>query len=128
MKKTIILLTTATILASCGQSGSEKTTAEEPKQTKEVQEKVCAYSYDHSASEFIWTAYKYNQKTGVKGTFDDISVSGLEGNGSVADLFSGAEITIATESVNSGDPDRDPKIVEHFFGKLEGGETMDIKI
>ncbi|GAB5538302.1 MAG: YceI family protein [Salibacteraceae bacterium] len=124
----MILLAATAIFASCGQSSSEEKSAAKASPEQEVTEKVCTYSYDHSASEFVWTAYKYNQKTGVKGTFDVISVSGLDGTGSVTDVFSEGEITIATGSVNSGDPTRDPKIVEHFFGQLENGETMNIKV
>jgi len=132
MKKIVFLMSSTLLLWGCGGSseskeGAANEVAEEV--TEKVEEvKTCRYKYDHEKTELIWTAYKYNQKTGVKGTFDDISVAGLEGEGSVADIFNGAEITINTGSVNSGDPTRDPKIIEHFFGTLEGGESMAMSI
>lgn len=119
MKKIYLPIVAAMFLASCG--GNEKP-AEQAAEQQEMQPKeVCTYSYDEESTEVLWVAYKYTEKTGVKGVFDSIMVEGLSESENPAQVIANAGFTIYTESVNSGDPTRDPKIREHFFGKMENG-------
>lgn len=123
MKKIYLSLIAATMLAACG---GEKTTGETAKTEKPIEEakEVCTYSYDVESTEVLWVAYKYTQKTGVKGVFDSLMVEGVGEGTDVAQVIQGAGFTIFTSSVNSGDPTRDPKIMEYFFGKMELGEQI----
>ncbi|NQV52430.1 MAG: YceI family protein [Flavobacteriales bacterium] len=117
------ILLTASLLASCG-GGAEKTdSAAQDTATVEAQEKTCTYTYTDSPVEVLWVAYKYTQKTGVKGVFEEVSVTS-GGKGSPAEALQGASIKINTASSNSGDIARDPKIDASFFGKLENGAEL----
>ncbi len=110
------------LLASCG---GEQKPAEEAAPAPETQEPVaaCTYSYSDAPVTVEWVAYKYTEKTAVSGKFKQVTVNG-GGEGSVADALMGANISIETASSNSGDPTRDPKIKETFFGSLMEGETL----
>ncbi|MCE9501370.1 MAG: hypothetical protein K8R21_12860 [Leptospira sp.] len=44
--------------------------------TSEIFSESCDYSYNPSATSVQWTAYKFTEKTGVKGTFKKITVTG----------------------------------------------------
>ncbi|MBK6953125.1 MAG: YceI family protein [Crocinitomicaceae bacterium] len=98
-------------LASCGGGEAESTTT-----TDTVE--VCKYSYDSSATELTWTAFKLTEKIGVNGTFNQINVTAKD---SVADMFAvltGATFEIPIASLNSQDPVRDGKVTRSFFGNM----------
>lgn len=99
------------------QVDSETTTAVDIKQT-------CTYEASQERPEVLWVAYKYSEKVGVKGEFEEVTVSNTGSGGTISDVLAGAQISIATTSSNSGDPTRDPKIKETFFGSLVDGETI----
>lgn len=123
MKKVYLSLLAATMLAACGgeKPADDAASAEQP---KEQAKEVCTYSYDMESTEVLWVAYKYTQKTGVKGVFDSLMVEGVSEGSTPAEVINGAGFTIYTSSVNSGDPTRDPKIMEYFFGKMELGDQI----
>lgn len=113
--KYISLITTALIfsLAACTSDKKNAATGET------TGEDSCRYAFQTEFTTLEWTAYKFTEKAGVKGTFKTFTVSpAKEEAGSVADLMSGMQFTIDPSSVNSGDSTRDPKIVKHFFGAL----------
>lgn len=128
MKKTLLVPALALIFASCGQSTDQKpeeNTQAEP-QVEEAQK--CTYTYDESSVEVLWKAYKYTDKTGVNGALKAFEISGASEADSPEAAISGASITIDTKSVDSGDPTRDPKIIDHFFMLLTDGEKIDASI
>ena len=88
----------------------------------------CTYAYNADSTSFKWTAYKYTTRAGVSGTFDGITVSNTMPSGNKFDVLKGAEFIINTASVNSGNAERDPKVVEFFFGNLLSSETISGKI
>jgi hypothetical protein len=111
------------VLASCGGNQSN----EESKQSTAdsiAASSPCAYTYNAAPVEVLWVAYKYTDKTGVKGVFEEVTVSAKGTGASPVDVLNGAAISIVTSSSNSGDPTRDPKIQESFFGSLQSGETI----
>lgn len=126
MKKLIMPLLAAAFLASCGGGQHEETSTNET--TPEVKEQDCKYSYNAETTEVLWVAYKYTQKTGVKGVFDDVQVEGIVEASHPADVIANASFHINTASVNSGDPTRDPKIKDSFFGSMTGGEALTGKV
>ncbi len=116
-------LTIAALITACGgTSTKESSTNEEAAATEEVAQ-VCTYAYNNTA-EVMWVAYKYTEKVGVKGVFEEVSISNTGTGNSIADVLNGASININTASSNSGDPTRDPKIKETFFGALTNGQEI----
>ncbi len=115
-------LALAALLASCGGEVKQETTTEVELPKEEAAE-VCMYSFQDSA-EVMWIAYKYTEKTGVKGVFEDVSVTNTGTGASISDVLMYATIQINTASSNSGDPTRDPKIKDTFFGALIDGQTI----
>ena len=121
-KNTIGTLAVAILLASCGGEVKEESTTSNESTKEEVAED-CTYSFQDSA-EVMWIAYKYTEKTGVKGVFEDVSITNTGSGASISDVLMYATIQINTASSNSGDPTRDPKIKETFFGSLIDGQSI----
>jgi len=104
-------------LSSCG--------GQQAQQTGEAAPQVCRYSYDHDSTSVKWTAYKFTEKVGVSGGFDDVAVLGvMNGEMSVVSVFAAASFSIPVSSTNSLVPDRDMKIQEHFFGTMTDTEAL----
>jgi hypothetical protein len=78
-----------------------------------------------------WTAYKFTNKLGVGGTFDEFTLQLKTDSGSVEELLNDAEITINTLSINSGNEIRDPKLRTSFFKVFNtdiiSGKVIDAK-
>ena len=122
MKRLLLIGLSSGLIAACG-----------PTQEKKVEEvvqevKTCTYSYDPASVEILWKAYKYTEKTGVNGAFKEFELTGAKEASSPAEALEGASAIIDTKSVDSGDPTRDPKIIESFFATLENGETLNANI
>ncbi len=98
MKKILYTFALASIILAC--KSKESSTSET---TSEASASMPEFSLDKS--KLSWTAFKTPEKVGVSGSFDDIS---LDNN----------HFTINTKSVNSGNPERDTKLKEFFFGNL----------
>lgn len=76
----------------------------------------CDYQYNKNSSILEWTAFKTNQRKGVKGTFKNITVK-AKSAATISELIKGLTFSIDTFSVNSGDPARDKTLLEFFFKK-----------
>lgn len=82
----------------------------------ELIEKNSVYSIDTAGTVLQWTAYKFTDKVGVNGTFDNFQLHIENKNtSSIEELLQGAIINISTNSVNSGEPIRDAKLQTYFF-------------
>ena len=113
----------AAVVVSCSSPKQEEVAPEKPI-IEEGHETACVYSYQEATTQVMWVAYKYTQKTGVNGKFEDTKVEGTSTGANPSDVLNGATFEIQTGSVNSGDPTRDPKIVESFFGTLVNGGSI----
>jgi hypothetical protein len=113
------------IIFSCG-----TTQTSEDADTSETPEAVtCTYSYINDSIHVSWTAYKFTEKKGVKGTFNTVMVEGINNKAeSVFDVFKNASFNIQTASVNSNDASRDQKIINHFFKIMEATDEISGKI
>lgn len=116
MKKIFLpLLVMGLVATSCGKKNTETVTEEvviEEVNTPPVQD--LNYSIE-------WTAFKTPEKVGVKGTFDQVSLTGLNTNAtSLVDELKGAQFVIVTSSANTGDPARDNTLAMNFFSKMVG--------
>ncbi len=100
MKKLILLLFASSMIVAC--SSSEKKSEE-----NEAMDEASAVTpeFNLTKSTLTWTAFKTPDKIGVSGTFKDIQ---LDNN----------HFTINTKSVNSGNEERDGKLVKFFFDNL----------
>ncbi len=97
------------------------------KETKES----CSYTYNHAASSIEWTAFKFNAKTPVKGTFNTLNIKGLTTSENPKDLIKSLQFSIPTSTVETQNPERNGKIVTYFFGKIATdsitGNVVDLK-
>lgn len=114
----ILSLTAIALLASCG--------GQQPaQQTDEATPQVCRYSYQHDSTSVKWTAYKFTEKVGVSGSFDEMEVTGtLAEEMTLVNVFGSAGFKIPVSSTNSLVPDRDMKIKEHFFGTMNATDSI----
>ena len=78
-------------------------------------EKAYSYAIDTSGIQVLWTAYKFTEKVGVGGTFDSIVCFSDNNASSIQDLLKSSKINISTNSVNSYNAIRDPKLRQTFF-------------
>lgn len=95
------------ILGSCG--GSDKTASVEKKYS---------YSYNPESSILEFTAFKFTNRTGVKGTFNEINISGLSKSNDKKELVESLGFNIPTNTVETNDPGRNAKIAEFFFAAI----------
>lgn len=77
------------------------------------------YSYAGTNTEIKWTAYKYTEKFGISGIFEDFTISGLQYQAPIKDMLADVEIEINTESLNTQSEYRDENILRYFFRTLE---------
>lgn len=83
----------------------------------QAQGKKCTYTYDPKKTQLEWIAYKFTEKTGVKGTFDKVIVQKDKKKAkSITQAMKGSEFRIHSKSINSEVKDRDDKIRKYFFG------------
>lgn len=75
----------------------------------------CVFEYNPDKTTLEWTAFKFTEKTGVKGKFDTIKVSSIPKSSDETKLFETLQFRIDPSEVNSGLPDRDQKIRKYFF-------------
>lgn len=121
------LFAAAMLFTACG--GGSEPKNDEPAPAAEAEADApkaekCSFSYNATDAIINWTAYKHNAKIGVTGKFDTFVIDGPKEAASLAELIQGASFTIDANSVNSGDPVRDPKLVEFFFGKMEDAGNL----
>lgn len=98
------------MFASCGSETGE-VTEKEPLE-------ICFYTYDSLSTELTWTAYKTSAKVPVGGTFDDIQITSDGSSDDPTALLESMKFSIKTGSVNSASEERDPKIIQYFFGTI----------
>ncbi|MDZ4728088.1 MAG: YceI family protein [Leptospira sp.] len=84
----------------------------------------CKYSFDPKGTTIEWTAFKFTERTGVKGTFDHFTVTKTKKADSILGTVQGLSFIIKTNSVNSNNPDRDEKIKKYFFGSLKNSPLI----
>lgn len=107
-----MLLSSGVFVTSC--SSSEKEAQSEEK---------CTYSYNNESSIMEWTAFKFTERKGVKGSFNQININGIENAESPKKLIESLGFNIDTKSVETNDPGRNEKIATYFFGSI-GTEVL----
>lgn len=115
MKKlhySVLFILSAFYLTSCG--------GEEPKEAEKEQavEEVCMYKYNPSSTVMEWTAFKFNEKTPVKGTFKEINIEGTLESEDPMELLKSLSFDIPVSSIETQNEERNGKIIKHFFGTI----------
>lgn len=93
---------------------AEGTADTAPAETQAATEK-CTYATDPSGIKLEWTAYKYTDKTPVKGGFTTTNIKGPTSADSLAALAKGLSMDIDGASIESGDPGRNVTVRDFFF-------------
>lgn len=109
-------------------SGNHNTANEEAEAGNELPQENCVYTYTEGSLNVKWTAFKTTEKVGVSGSFDTISVNGIQTSNSANEMFANVDFSIPVSSINSSNPDRDKKILEHFFGTMVETSTLNGKV
>ncbi|PWJ44834.1 YceI family protein [Sediminitomix flava] len=113
-------------LAACG---GEKKQAEKQEVVAVVPEAVeenVSYVYQQSETMVSWEAYKFTEKVGVGGVFDQFVVSMAKDSvAAPSEVLTSLSFSIPVESVNSNNPERDAKIKKYFFGTMASTSTIE---
>ena len=99
------------LISSCNTSKKEQKIIDQSEAVKEDK----LYTIDTEGVLVSWTAYKFTDKLGVSGQFDDFKFSGTNNAATIESLLKQAKIEIQTASVNSNLEIRDTKLVDSFF-------------
>jgi len=116
MKKLFLpfTLVAASILSSCGGEQQEQAISKE-----ESTEQTCFYSFNENNETTVkWTAFKTNEKIGVGGQFNEVYIMGGERSTKIEDVLKTIKFNIKTASTNTGNEERDQKIINSFFGTM----------
>jgi len=120
MKK---ILYFALILASIACSSDQKTPEQKPKEVKKEQ-KIETISITKEKIKVNWTAYKFTERAGVSGVFDEIIIKDKMYGTSIKDILHSLKFEIPVTSINSNNPERDQKLVNSFFGTLNNTPAL----
>lgn len=91
---------------------------ESEKKMDESSKEMCFYSYNSGSTVLEWTAFKFTEKSPVKGTFNEITIEGIEKSDDPKKLIESLKFTINTSTVETQNEDRNGKIVKFFFGTI----------
>lgn len=105
------------VLGSCSSSSEEKA----PKVKQGM------YSYNNETSILEWTAFKFTERKGVKGTFNDFTINGLKEAADSKELLESLSFSIPIASTETNDPGRNEKIIKYFFNMIKT-ETLTGKL
>ena len=117
-------------LAAIGFSacGSSTSTQEEPEaivvETEVSHPEVCTFNYEASTTKISWKSFKTMAKVAVGGTFDTYTIENTVESDNETAVFQNATFSIITSSVNSGNTERDPKLIKFFFNSMIDSDTI----
>jgi len=114
MKKSILILSFASLIL-----GFSSCKGEAEKSEDTATDITCLYSYDSKTSTLEWTAFKFTDKTPVKGTFNEIKIEGIKTAKDEKEMIESLKFTISTNSVETQNEERNGKIVKLFFGSID---------
>ncbi len=89
------------------------------------------YSYKPESSVLEWTAFKFTERAGVKGTFNEITISGIDSSTDPKKLIESLGFTIPVVTVETNDPERNANIATYFFKSINTdvlkGQMIELK-
>lgn len=108
-----LVLALALVFTAC--KDQPKKDAAEPAQT-EVQKTL---KVDPSSVKVEWTAYKFTEKTPVKGEFTKVDIGKTNEGSTWKEVLKNAEFRISALDFTTGDDNRDETIADNFFKKMD---------
>lgn len=118
MKKLFLIAVSFTMAVAMMNCNSE------PRENTDTSIEATSESVVDSVS-LEWTGYKTTDKAPVSGIFQEINVEGFNNSGATPeDILDGASVSIPVSSLYSGDPTRDPKLIDIFFGTMKDTELI----
>lgn len=114
MKKQNLFFAIILLFVGFSSCGEDKKTTEETSQP----EKSCFYSYNSGSTVLEWTAFKFTEKKGVAGSFNKITIEGMEKSDDPKKLIESLTFSIETASVETQNEERNGKIAKLFFGTI----------
>ena len=114
-----LALLTLTQLMSCGT---------DKKSDKEVKKSDASYVLNKAKNKIVWTAYKFTEKTPVKGQFRKINITGGGEGNTIKEAINNAEFAIPISSIFTQNSERDYKIKKFFFGIMQDPELLSGKL
>jgi len=119
MKKLFLLPLLITLLIACKSEGEKQNgTGEEAKSP------TCNWVLNPDSTTLSWTAFKTTDKVGVGGQFTKFMIEGVEASEDLSATIANARIIIDVSSTNTGNPDRDQKIINEFFMKMVNTDVI----
>lgn len=89
----------------------------------------CVYRFQPFHTKLTWTAFKTEQKIGVKGSFKQISYQLKKTYGrEISEILKDAKVNIITSSVTTKDKQRDNRLTQHFFQKWLNGDEINLLV
>ena len=79
-------------------------------------------------NKIVWTAYKFTEKTPVKGQFRKINITGGGEGNTIKEAINNAEFAIPISSIFTQNSERDYKIKKFFFGIMQDPELLSGKL
>lgn len=111
--KFLIVAFAGLLAVSCANDTQEELVQEEI-QTEES----CLYSYNSEESKIGFTAYKFLNRTGVGGGFNDFVITGGEESDNALDVIRSLSFEIPISGLDTKDKSRDGKITTFFFDEI----------
>jgi len=88
---------------------------------------TCSYVTDTQQIKLEWTAYKFTNKTAVKGGFTSVTINGSNTAATVKDLFMGLSAEVDGKTPDSKDPVRNGNVRDSFFKKMANDGILKAK-
>ena len=128
IKFSLIALATLGFTA-CGSNSSsnaehDSTIVENATENTVGHPETCTFNYDAASTKISWKSFKTMAKVAVGGTFNTFSVDNTNESNSETAIFQNATFSIVTASVNSGNTERDPKLIKFFFNEMISSDTI----
>ncbi|MGY6650425.1 YceI family protein [Wenyingzhuangia sp. IMCC45574] len=118
MKKIALILLAVVTLTACKDQKKEATTTTDPNTVQLDAETVIVN----------WVGYKFTNKTGVKGQFQKVNVTGNKPAATLTEALNGVEFSIPVSSIFSNNGVRDAKLKSLFFGLMDNTALLSGKV
>lgn len=122
MKKLLLLLALISFIHCKNDKKTVETEGETTEDVSITEDQDNILKYNPEATALKWTAYKTPEKVAVHGSFDSIILRNSKESVIPEEILEGADFTIYTPSMATGDESRDAKVIGLYFNNLASKE------
>lgn len=124
--KTILLSFSSLIFFACGAPSTPTSTENENTlpENQEASPQNCILEFDSKKTTIEFGAFKFTEKTEVKGAFESFEITKTQTGETVAEIFTGAKFTVYINGLETKDVGRNQRIRDTFFKKLVQTEEL----